>query len=104
HSIWNRKWVRIGAAAAAILLILTFGLHTWMLDLETNEPNQARLAENFRPGGNRAVLMMEDGRSILLRSDQEGLVVGERLAYLDGTELDKLEDGALKSNGILNTI
>ncbi len=76
HSI--RKWISVVAAAA--LIAVTIG---WLLTNERVHPTLADIA----PGGNRATLTLADGRTIDLNEAQSGIVVSDRITYLDGSSV-----------------
>lgn len=50
------------------------------------QAEQAQLAP-IVPGGNRATLTLADGRTISLSEAQAGIVIGEGITYLDGSEV-----------------
>lgn len=86
-----------GAAAA----VITFSfLGVWFFSGESWKPaTYGIIADNdIRPGGNRAMLTLGDGRTLTLDEAQSGIVVGqEDIVYQDGsskiTMLDEFADG-----------
>lgn len=84
-----RRWLPY---VAAILVMGAIG--TWALwDSQTSDPktDQLGLLADIQPGGNRAMLTLADGRTINLNAAQNGIVVNDRLTYIDGTAI--LDEG-----------
>lgn len=86
-----RLWTRV-AAAAAIILLLSAGAY-----LLVNRPPAKAIAakpapvkNDVMPGGNKAVLTLANGKTIVLDSAGKGL-----LAQQGGTVVNKLQDGEL---------
>lgn len=78
--------------AAAILIFVSVGTYLWLRPV-TSEP-QAKIISNVfhdaLPGGNKAVLTLANGGTIILDSAQNGVIV--RMANF---EVNKTEDGQL---------
>ena len=87
HAI--RKWLPISAAAVA-LIALTIG---WIYFMNQSQP----IPKDIEPGGNRATLTLGDGQIIELSEAQEGIVVGEEVRYLDGTNVSATRYAAQES-------
>ncbi len=83
--IRSKKRVWIYYAAAAILLF-GFGYSFLNYRSQTITEVDAELSA-VQPGSNKAELSLSDGRTINLRSDKDGIVIDEDLAYSDGTPL-----------------
>lgn len=79
-----RRWLPY-AAAAVLLLSCTVALLIRQLSLppEVTQVTQVDIA----PGTNRATLTLQDGRSITLDEARAGIVVGDQIRYVDGSEL-----------------
>jgi ferric-dicitrate binding protein FerR (iron transport regulator) len=86
------RWTRI-AAAASILLMVTFG-GLWIMkefsDPGRNVASSALPVTDLGPGSNRALLTLGDGSTIILDSASNGL-----LAEQAGTQVVKVEDGRI---------
>jgi len=79
------QWRIVATAAAVIAIVLLSSLYFFR-----NRPHQNRQArittpENILPGGNRATLMLGDGRSIDLSAEKNGIVVVDGIKYADGS-------------------
>src|SRR5690606_32304202 len=59
-------------AAASVLLIAAIGLYVWR-DLQSRGPMLPLVQHDIQPGGSRATLTLADGRTIELRSGQDGI-------------------------------
>lgn len=83
--IFSIRWM---AAAAAVLLI---ALGTWMV-LEHKVPvrNSDLVHTSIQPGGNKATLTLEDGRTISLSTSQAGIIAGEKITYTNGTPVEEI--------------
>jgi len=77
-------------AAAVLLLLLTGGaIYYYVGRQETAETAQfSKYGDDVLPGGNRATITLDDGTSIALSEDKEGVVVSDELAYNDGTSIE----------------
>jgi len=90
----TRRWLPYAAAA---VIVLTVGV--WLLDFSHQPPApesqtlDEQLSVDIAPGGHRATLTLADGRTIDLSEVHTGIVVGDRVSYMDGsTVLDKKAD------------
>lgn len=82
-------------AAAVVTVMVSLG--AWfLLDLDDKQDtiNTQLAAAKIKPGGNRAMLTLADGRTINLNKTQAGIIVGDGLTYLDGS--DVVENAAWK--------
>lgn len=89
------------AAASLIIGIVS----TWAFLENSSKPESeivTQKVEDVAPGGNRAVLTLADGSTIDLSENQGGIVVGEKLLYLDGSEVLAKETGG-ERNGAPDT-
>lgn len=81
-----RKWLPY---SAAVMMILAVGI--WLLFPKQQPSDTGRQlsdgqrALDIAPGGHRAMLTLADGRTINLSEAHTGIVVGDRLSYLDGS-------------------
>lgn len=83
-----RLWYRF-AAAAAILVVLSTGIYL----ISTNkkqEINDVLVKEDVKPGGNRALLTLADGTTIVIDDALDG-----KLAEQSGVVITKTKDGQL---------
>lgn len=99
----NVYWMqpKFWAASVAVLLILSslawFGINR---NKQVKSPNFAvqSSSDAILPGGPRAVLLLEDGRKLMLDTAQDGIVVDGAIHYADGrslasnVDLDKMSD------------
>jgi transmembrane sensor len=81
--LWRPVWM---VRAAVVLLMLGIGaLLMFTLNVGSNNRPEAN-AGIIHPGGNKAYLSLENGRTIELRSDVDGVQVkGEEIHYEDGS-------------------
>lgn len=81
-------------SAAVVLLAISISVLFYFYKPNTSNSSIGRdtLVNHDRlpsPGGNRATLVWADGSSIELSSKYSGLIVGEELAYEDGSQLSE---------------
>lgn len=70
--------------AAILAVLMTVGYLIWNQEVEKElQANPIELS----PGGNHAKLTMSDGSFVQLSDEQNGIIVGEEIAYQDGTPL-----------------
>lgn len=91
-------WRRYAGAAAAVLLLVLSGAAFFLFNRSGgSKPDQATVApqvsNELLPGGNKAVLKLADGTTILLDSAKGGL-----LSKQGAANVVKLEDGQLAYN------
>lgn len=89
HGIANtRKWIWYGAAAV-LFLFLSVGLGLYWYQIDNEKPTALvhDVQDDASPGGNRATLTLADGRTIDLNETQQGIVMGDDIAYTDGTSV-----------------
>lgn len=80
-----RRWLPYATAAAVLVAVIGVG---WMLSHQPVDTQPVDMAvEQVAPGGNKATLTLADGRTIELDEKQEGITVGDGIAYLDGGQL-----------------
>lgn len=94
RSLYSKYW---RAAAAAVLIASST---VWYLGHQQRQmdPVQVQAVATFdvQPGGNKATLTLEDGRTVELLTGQEGIVMGDELTYVDGTTV--LDAGNLSTD------
>ncbi|MFZ4262787.1 FecR family protein [Sphingobacterium sp. HJSM2_6] len=81
------KW----APYAAAIFISVIGA-TWMYlskkpTLESTQIQSIESDTDIAPGKNRATLTLANGNKIALSEDQKGIIMAERITYLDGTAI-----------------
>ena len=81
----RRIWWRVPAVAAALLALLLIGLYLIPGRFHQNESVAVLTPEQILPGGNRAVLMLSDGRRVDLSAEKGGVVVKNGIKYADGS-------------------
>lgn len=91
----DRKWpsmFRIMSVAAAILIMVSSGLYFWPEPVLNPKPNMSytALSKDAPPGGNKAVLTLADGQTIILDSAENGII-----ARTSNFEVNKTKDGQL---------
>lgn len=82
-----------GWYAAAACLIAVVGLGIWQFNSYDSSDRQdpivpvdaVKLAGNLLPGKNKATLQFADGTDIGLDQGQEGIVMGDKITYTDGS-------------------
>lgn len=88
----RRIWWNIPAAAAALIFLFT-GIYFFIADRD--QPESAAITpEQILPGGNRATLTLADGQTINLSSEESGIVIGNEISYLNGSEILAYEQQA----------
>ncbi|TFF37759.1 FecR family protein [Mucilaginibacter psychrotolerans] len=87
----RRLWPRI-AAAASILLMITSGAY-FMIRKPLSSQITGAVVTDFRPGGNKAVLILDNGQQIQLNNAPNG-----RLATQGAASVSKDSDGLLAYN------
>ncbi|MFC3196479.1 FecR family protein [Parapedobacter deserti] len=88
-AVWNKvvpkktgglsRWLPYAAAALVFAVAGAYMLSGWVTD------RSAEIVNDIGPGSNRATLMLADGRTIPLREDKSGIIIGDSLAYEDGS-------------------
>lgn len=81
-----KKWTPIAAVGLILPLVGLFwyvfqGRHADKANVAASE---STYINDIQPGGNRALLTLEDGRTINLSAEYEGIIVGEEITYKDG--------------------
>lgn len=82
-------YVKIAASIAAVL-VLAFTVVYFNRDLPEDSNNIASetIQDDIPPGTNRATLTLDNGESIVLREDKEGISINaDNITYTDGTGL-----------------
>lgn len=98
------QWGR-AAAAAAIVALVAAGIYTYLATESTSgEVTLSTTEADIQPGGNKATLILADGRNVDLSTEKEGIISGEELSYSDGTPLKITEPGGTQPSGNLNVL
>lgn len=82
--LFYRRSLQVAAAAAVLLAVTTI----WLISNRTTMP--AQHAAVIRPGGNKAVLTMSNGKKVQLEDLQQGKVL-----YEEGVKISQEADGVL---------
>src|SRR5690606_4913446 len=87
-------WIRVIPYAAAVLVVAS-GIFFFLIDRPAGvEPT---IAHDIPPGRNRATLTLTDGRAVDLSEAQEGIIIGDRITYTDGSNI--VDDESAVYNG-----
>ncbi|RQP17707.1 MAG: FecR family protein [Parapedobacter sp.] len=84
---WPFLTRKLWFAAAAVVIV---SLGVWpLLDIDDKQDaiSTQMAAAKIKPGSNRAMLTLADGRTIDLNKTQAGIIVGDGLTYLDGSDV-----------------
>jgi ferric-dicitrate binding protein FerR (iron transport regulator) len=87
--IWMKRW----AVAAVALLFIGFASYFYLTQQTTGLTNKAEeqiTKLDIPPGGNKAVLTLADGSSIILNDEENGLITQDA-----GAEIVKTKDGQI---------
>lgn len=84
-----KQWYKI-AVAAAVLVVLSTGIYLINASNNKKSVNNQLVKEDVKPGGNRALLTLADGTTILIDDVAEG-----KLAEQSGVVINKTKDGQL---------
>lgn len=87
----GHKSIRVWISYAAAILIFAIGIG-YIVQNSVKQPADHPIAKQvdsgpIHPGSHRATLTLENGQSLELSENQTGIVVGDQIAYSDGTEL-----------------
>jgi transmembrane sensor len=87
---FKRYWIRYAAAVAAVLLVATSVTLFWPKPLPKQKTsNTSLVVKDIAPGGNKAVLTLSDGTTIILDSAKNGQLA------LQGTTAISKQDGLI---------
>jgi transmembrane sensor len=84
-----KLWYRI-AAAAVILVVLSIGIYINTSSYQKKNSNDYLVKEDVKPGGNRALLTLADGTTIVIDDAADG-----KLAEQSGIVITKTKEGQL---------
>ncbi|WP_304064267.1 FecR family protein [Pedobacter glucosidilyticus] len=87
--IWMKKWL----IAASVLLFTGVASYLFFKQsgsIETGNPKVKLAKVEIKPGGNKAVLTLADGSSIILNDKEDGLITQDA-----GAEIVKTKDGQI---------
>ncbi|WP_316738435.1 FecR family protein [Pedobacter aquatilis] len=99
-NLW-KKWMV--AASISILLLATVGGYFWTRDTETIEITKV-LKEDFKPGSNKATLILADGKKIILDNAQNGQLASEGGAVITKTDGNVTYQNNTQAEATINTI
>lgn len=85
-----RQWIPY---AAAVVVFVAIGAWVYFLSDSVEDGQDLVEVQDVGPGGNRATLTLADGRQIELSETHNGIVIGDGIAYLDGTSVIDNADG-----------
>ncbi|PRD55992.1 FecR family protein [Sphingobacterium gobiense] len=83
--------------AAAVVLVVFLGIWANHVYVDNHMTSPVSTSTTIEPGGNKATLILTDGRQINLSTAQDGIVVNNGITYGDGTTVQ--EDGSLDGVG-----
>lgn len=84
RQIWPTRWLQAGAAAV-LLMFAGLGIY-WQQ--RSNERDAIEMTADVEPGGNKAVLILADGRTIDLSEQKDGITIETNgIHYHDGSVL-----------------
>lgn len=92
-----RRWLPY-IAAASVLALLTVG---YLFFIRPDDGYRPVATSEIAPGGNRAVLTLADGRTIDLSEEQGGIIIGDGITYVDGSEIS---DGSQQATASLMSL
>ncbi len=95
------------AAAAVILAVLSFSTYYFLVK-EDLAPEQQLQVNDVAPGGDKALLKLSNGRTVELRGDKNGIIVGAQgITYADGSDAlggkDQLDDHQVRPANVITT-
>ena len=98
----KRTWPRVAAAASLLLVISVSAYYLLYKTTPAVKPIQtvAMQEPDFKPGGNKAVLTLADGRQILLKDATNGKLAEQGAVVINKTAEGKIIYGALAGNTV----
>ncbi len=88
-----RRWIPYAAALILVSVVALLYINRQTKSISEN----VITVKDILPGGNRATLTLEDGRTIDLNSRQSGIIVGNDITYLDGSSIVNSKDNAAET-------
>ncbi len=83
-------WQKL-AAAAVIFIVFSLGIYLYMGPSGNILANKSITKQEIAPGGNKAVLTLAGGKTILLSNEKEGIVIGTSdIKYDDGANVGSM--------------
>ncbi|MBD1420344.1 FecR family protein [Sphingobacterium chuzhouense] len=76
--------------AVALLLFVMAGSAVYLFNSKWQTDRnrlESRYGDDVLPGGNRAIITLDDGESVVLDESKSGIVVSDQIVYSDGTPL-----------------
>ncbi|MBC9914291.1 FecR domain-containing protein [Chitinophaga varians] len=87
----NRRWMYLSAAASVLLLLGFAGYYYFMQLGPPAQPANAALAlTDIRPGGNKAILTLDNGDKLVLEEAKSGVI-----SHQGNTSVNKTDSGQL---------
>lgn len=87
-------WRWVASSAAVIAIMFTSILLYKKNQLETTPTETTTEQDRISYGGNKATITLSNGEQIVLREDQDGIVVGQKqLTYNDGSKIAAVGNG-----------
>ncbi|MGK6350153.1 FecR family protein [Parapedobacter sp. DT-150] len=99
HAVRTPRRMWIYGLVASVALLVVVGLAVFQNHSQIGASDTPALGANLLPGTNKAQLSFSDGRQVDLSSAYGGIVVGDRIAYDDGTAV--LEEELPSGNTLL---
>jgi len=84
------NWFRYAAGAAAAVLLLSVSVYFFKFQSENTHDLTAKIDQHIKPGGNKAVLTLANGRQIVLNDATTG-----EIAKQSGISITKTADGQI---------
>lgn len=83
------RWIPYAAAAILIAasMVIWFFVDSDSPSTRSLETQTTRVSNDVAPGGNRAVLILDNGSTFNLSENQEGIIIGDNIRYEDGTSI-----------------
>lgn len=103
----KRRWIYISAAASILLLLGLTGYFTYPLLKKTTHNNPAQLAQDVRPGSNKAVLTLSNGDKVILEDAKDGIITDQGDAAINKTDSGHVQYNSTASSStaiVYNTL
>src|SRR5690606_27194917 len=95
----RRSVYRVWPYAAACIVLLSFGIYG-LVRYASPDRLVSRYGGDVQPGTNRATLFFDGGHAVYLSERQQGIVVGEGVTYLDGSDVTEVSRGDRDPSGV----
>lgn len=100
----KRKVLKFCASvtSAAAIFLLTIG--TWYFSNKPQSKHKVAIVQDVLPGGNKAILTLEDGRKVKLNSTEGGVSInGDEISYLSGKMIETRNNKTNEGVRVINT-